>query len=550
MVGLLLYTELAAFNVAQQSQAVAQTGSLSGMVVSLAGEAIPAAKVSVFRGTESNALAQASTDSRGAFLFEHLPAGRYSVAAEKPGFLNGRLGVSKQGQPEIQVALDPGEAARGLVIRLGRGGHISGRIIDQRGDARANILVQLVASRPGAATARRPDGPPSIPSTTTDDLGRYELSAVAPGRYLVVALPPQVGSPTSIGRTSAGLSVYLPAFYPSVFSVRQAQPISVIEAGDASQIDIQFSPQPAGTVEGTVTGLLNPRSTVQVSLVDSSIPSFLPPRTVDVDREGRFTLSGVAPGEYVVVATTLPAGLWARGDLTIQSAGKQRIALVLEPIGGLVGRIAPELPDPRLPDALSAVLDPVVMKLPGMPTQHVAVAPGGYFAFAGVVPGSYRLSFSSGDSSFVARTIRTDTESRGDGVVEQRATGRVTRIEVQIGNGTVGLTASLKYRDGRPAQDHCVVLFPSSSELWLPSPRRIQVVRPDSKGQFTITGVDPGEYKVVAITEMEPGSEYDREALATWSVSGLIVRMELGKITRRDLVVPDKLDSASRQRRN
>src|ERR1051325_1885538 len=86
------------------SQSSATTGAdgvkkarLEGIVLSLNGEAVRKATVRL-QGTalqpgQSPSTYSETTDNEGKFIFEDVPAGRYTLSSEKPGFVTGRYGA-------------------------------------------------------------------------------------------------------------------------------------------------------------------------------------------------------------------------------------------------------------------------------------------------------------------------------------------------------------------------------------------------------------------------------------------------------------------------
>src|SRR6185437_3180449 len=71
------------------------------------------------------------------------------------------------------------------------------------------------------------------------------------------------------------------------------------------------------------------------------------------------------------------------------------------------------------------------------------------------------------------------------------------------------LTGRLENTDGGPAAEYSIVVFPTSSSLWLPQARRIQSVRPSADGAFTFRNLPAGEYYLAALQDVEPGAWFD-----------------------------------------
>ena len=87
------------------------------------------------------------TDDTGRFTFDKLPAGRYSLAANKPGYLRLAYGAKRQDGAGTVITLGDGQQMTGLSIRLPRGSVITGRIIDATGEPAFGVYVRAMRSR-------------------------------------------------------------------------------------------------------------------------------------------------------------------------------------------------------------------------------------------------------------------------------------------------------------------------------------------------------------------------------------------------------------------
>jgi hypothetical protein len=99
--------------------------------------------------------------------------GRFEIHADTASSLT----VTKAGYASTSFTAprQPSTRNRPLVVRMPRGGVISGRIIDADGETAIGVKV-----------AAQLEGSPSF-AAETDDLGEYRISGLPPGRYLVSA---------------------------------------------------------------------------------------------------------------------------------------------------------------------------------------------------------------------------------------------------------------------------------------------------------------------------------------------------------------------------
>jgi hypothetical protein len=68
---------------------------------------------------------------------------------------------------------------------------------------------------------------------------------------------------------------------------------------------------------------------------------------------------------------------------------------------------------------------------------------------------------------------------------------------------------------GQPATGVTVILFASDERFWTPGSRRIQAIRPASDGQYATRTLPPGDYRLVVVTDVEPGRWFDPAFLRT-----------------------------------
>jgi protocatechuate 3,4-dioxygenase beta subunit len=115
-------------------------------------------------------LRTAVTDASGEASIPGLAAGRCFVVASAEGF--GRAGAD--------ALLAPGQGSEPVVVRLGKGFPLSGRVTDEKGDPVAGrvILEPSVGGWPGSSPALRRD-------TAIDAGGSYRFEGLAAGTVLV-----------------------------------------------------------------------------------------------------------------------------------------------------------------------------------------------------------------------------------------------------------------------------------------------------------------------------------------------------------------------------
>ena len=126
------------------------------------------------------------TDDQGRFDITGVPPGRVTVTVSKVAHLTTPYGASRPGRPGTPLSLAAGQHLRDISVRLPRGAVITGVIRDGQGDPVANLQVTvqraaLVAGSAGYVLPRE--------TLLTDDRGVYRAFGLAPGEYVVAAVP-------------------------------------------------------------------------------------------------------------------------------------------------------------------------------------------------------------------------------------------------------------------------------------------------------------------------------------------------------------------------
>src|SRR5207302_2435332 len=111
------------------------------------------------------------TNSEGKFLIPNLPAGFFSIFADRTGFTDLTAASARE------IRLGPGEKKEDIKLKLTPAGEITGRALDRDGAPMEGLTVSAESGGRSQRTA------------LTDDRGLFRLGGMAPGKYLVVAQP-------------------------------------------------------------------------------------------------------------------------------------------------------------------------------------------------------------------------------------------------------------------------------------------------------------------------------------------------------------------------
>ena len=157
------------------------TGAISG-VVSMAGSSQPARKVRVnLSGSELRGSRSTTTDDQGRFSFTALPAGRYTLGANKPGHVSVSYNQRRPGTPGTAIQLSDGQKFEAH-LQIPRGSVLTGTVLDENGEATpgTNVRAMRVVNQGGRRTlqARAAARPTTAASTGSTASSQATTSSV------------------------------------------------------------------------------------------------------------------------------------------------------------------------------------------------------------------------------------------------------------------------------------------------------------------------------------------------------------------------------------
>lgn len=294
------------------TERIAGTSVLRGFVVA-ANNGAPVRRAQVSAFADPRRRGSSTTDAEGRFEIRELPAGKYTLQTSKSGFL--MPGMEQAGRslpgPRQIVELGDGQVVEKVVIRMSRGGVISGRVTDEFGEPVAG--AQVNAMRYAYQAGRRQLGPARTASgggfARTDDLGAFRLFGLPAGEYFVGAQPPREPSFFGPGDSAPpeGLAT---TYFPGSPDTSQARAVQVRAAQETQNISFALVRMRLSRVRGTA---LSSRGTpyvgamVNVSPADSQFGMSISGGG-GVGTDGSFTVSGLAPGAYTLTIRDMMMG--------------------------------------------------------------------------------------------------------------------------------------------------------------------------------------------------------------------------------------------------
>jgi hypothetical protein len=528
--------------------AVSGTGSISGTVVSDDDTRAPLKRAQVtLSRTGLEDIRTSSTDQAGRFAFNELPAGTYVLRAGKGGYLGTSYGAVQTGMPGSAIPLRDGERFTATPMTLVKGAVLAGRILDSHGRPALSTSVEAIpiVTVNGERRRRQTSDRSGIGSTNAH--GEYRLFGLPPGEYVLFAnseIQPRIPTTMTPGdiawaQKPAGTPpareprvAYARTVFPGTADLAAAVVISLSRGEERTGLDFTIQNVPVARVSGVVTdadGRPAPAVYVQrLPRQPSLIFNELDPG-VRSSNNGTFTLVNVPPGEFTLMARGAPANTapvinpvngrgsvpqtwWSLTDLTVSGSDLADFELRLQPGLSLIGRIEFKNTMRPPPSPLPRVRVTLIPKVPGTNGGGVFTATSGTdgtFRMDGLLPGTFLVSSRESSETWAVRSITHSGRDFADLPLEIRVGDDLSDLVVTLSDQMAGLSGTLTDRGGRPTPQFYVLMFPTDRTLWTQSSRRIQAVRADVRGTYTIAGLPAGEYYVAAATAIESTMQYE-----------------------------------------
>lgn len=289
------------------------------------------------------------TDAQGRYQFADLPAGSFTITANKPGYVGIAYGQRRPQEPGTPVDVSEGQTIDRVDLVLPRGGVITVRVTDEFGEPVTGAQIQLLRFQYGPDGQRRLNSAPSGTqgATITDDRGEVRLYGLSSGEYVMSATARNqiVGGLVNSGEPSEG---FAPTYYPGTPTADLAQTIRV---GVGEEISAHFAMASSrlARITGTVIDSQGHPATgasVQISSrIAGGIWTF---GGGTVGPDGAFAVAGVPPGDHPIVVRPIPrpgvqasdvGGEFASEPVTVTGADITGLGIVTGPGTTISGRV-------------------------------------------------------------------------------------------------------------------------------------------------------------------------------------------------------------------
>jgi len=483
---------------------------------------VPRASVTLLRVKGTGTKSQ-RCDSSGHFMFQNVEPGSYRLMAQRQGFFSDAS--KREYQPIVDVAA--GEHVKNMPVRLMPAAVVSGEVLDEYNDPVPDVEIRLLAiQRKLGQMDLRAAG-----KAITDDRGQYRVAGLHPGKYYVVAeYKPNNASMEALKSMIAEKLLerrpvnsvpqneplrfdatqesgepaytYAPLFFPATSDFQQAQALK-LNPGDEVATNFLLISAPVVSIRGKVTNGLTggpPTGASVAAFWTTYIQGEGMPAQVSSE-DGTFEIRGVAPGTYTLRADFNQDKQIFEGEQTVEvgNEGAQNVQISALPDFDAAGHVT-------------------IAGTPDHPPRNVLIE----FAGEGLMP-RVRASASFPEFKFEAQ-LRPDRhyyaralnlpedyylksvaisghEMPPDDVLVSGTRGDMELTFSAAGAQVEGVLYDSK---GEPTRGS-VLLAPD-----VPQPGPPDLYRrtsADSKGKFTLHGVAPGSYRLVALESLNLDAE-------------------------------------------
>jgi len=492
----------------------------------------------------------AVSDESGHFMLPSIAPGSYTVSAMMEDFSGPEVNASSPAEVASNLYVIAGQTSR-ITLALVPSALIRGTVFDDRRAPAIGATIQLMRLIYSNGVPKLSD----VGSQTADDQGSYRFTRLRPGQYYALAAPKAAAD-----KGTPGEAVLTRTFFPGALDITQSAVISLFSGSEVTGVNITLQRGDLFRVSGQVTNLLpdlDPKVTLTstISLLPHgaglNAPSSI--RSVSVSMgnpaNGQFEIANVPSGVYDLYASLPDArgGGTAYGKTTVSVSGGDQGGINIQVHRGVnvEGRV-------MVDGGLSPSFNNVRITL--QPEDNAAALAGyqqvsrfqpridsdGNFTIPAVPEGQFRIQVSFvaapqtqpraaprpvdpfapstalppalvtvplagaplGSNGYVADILQGGRTVYNSGISVGTQSFEPLELHIRTDGGDVDgvvLDGTL-----RPVPGATVVLAPLVQ--YRQNPALFRVATSDEAGRYTMTGIRPGEYKILAWADIQPGA--------------------------------------------
>lgn len=484
-------------------------GMLEGKVMSQSGAALSKAALRL-RGTTRNYSGE--SDPSGGFAFENVEPGDYTLTVDRSGYVRSVYNATPSNLRGL-FALKGGELRRDIVIKLVPQGVITGKVMDRDGDPLDKARVTAYRKVYTASHWRL-----QFVQTVTAALdGSYQIGALAAGNYYLSAedsdtamgLPP--GEPGRPGRDDR----YVITYHPAALDPSAAVAVGLGAGEEVGHVDIHVRRERLFRIRGKAISALTGGPLTRIALGIAPVQTDLsgiqtdPKVKLGMAPDGGFEFGQLVPGNYVL---STQGGLMLNGKAysDVPLVARRLIHISDRNIDNLVLELGPpaEISGSfRIPgsDAPQAQMDIGLVATDGLgrgDTPAVQNQADGTFVIPAVSPNVYHVRI----GKLAAGTYVKSIQFGGLDVTRaplDLTSGAGGKLDVVLSADAADVRGTVRNEAGEASAGTAVTLW--EADLPPGAADSTKTLVTDQSGGFRFQNLPPGDYRVAAWEEIEPG---------------------------------------------
>ncbi len=428
------------------------------------------------------------TNEEGRFLFTNLIPRDWELSAERRGFVPGKYGGRRFLPQGSRMSLKADQQIRDLVLKLVPQATIAGRVLDAEGEPVEGARVAVLKAGYANGVPRWSE----VASATTLDNGEYRIPKVVAGRYVVKCTIARIArAPSSSGIETA----YAATYHPNATEPSLGAAIDVPDGSEVGGIDIRLAPTRVFHVRGRFQPPTGRQAPGYAALVDRADLTKILAGFSSAPPDYLFDISRVPPGSYVAYAWWFDGGQFMTSQ-SVDVRDQDIDNLVLSPARAseILGSVELK-PAGRHVDLRTLTVeiqpinfgkssnDPVPFKI-GADLKFRYLISVQAYSFGGLAVGVSGIP----DGCYLA-SVRYGGKDVPESGIEY---SNGAALEIMIGTDGARVDGSTLNKDDTPLEGAVVALIPADGK----GGSRSVISGP--QGAFHLTGVPPGDYKLMA----------------------------------------------------
>lgn len=472
--------------------------SLSGVVTnSVSGEPLGHVHVTISR-TQGDIAANYNglSNADGHFAITNITPGAYLVGVQRRGFQPVDSAVTDEEHPPIRLTFKSGEEIKDFAFRLVPDSVIAGRVVDSDGLPMEGVTVQAISNAP-------------MQSIQTDDRGEFRIGGLQAGRYLVKALVEAPPLP-EIRTDGSPVINYGATYYPGARSAKSAATVLVHAGQETGGIEIKMLASSLLGISGRVS------SAPRIAKVNLQLHDGITQRTFFPQADGKFAIPRVLPGRYQLFGEYVTdTGVIFRSapvDIHLTTSSIEGLNLALMPMIELKGQAKLEGDAKITGDEGSPSIELEPLGLISEAGDSDSIDDQGKFKLLDLWPLRYHVLAQNVAKGIYVKSFRLNDREFPDGILDLRSGPAKGVLTVEL--GADGAEISGIVRDEKGAAVHSKIALFFDDEL---GSAQAGETTAHSDGTYTLSGLAPGKYKILAYHPGSAGDVWTDDVLALYS---------------------------------